>query len=326
MPSPLVEEFGPFDPGTVVAPCGGIRMRFIFALGVAALLAVASPSRAQLIAYESFPYSASSILDGQGTAGMGFGGTAATWTASPSPARPNVATIQAGSLTPAAPSAALTTAGNSLRLPPFNDSFPGGVYRTLSSPVGATGTTTWLSVVMLGNGLNASISQGSISLTNGPDSVTHLFSDGFNITTGTQSSATWSVSGVAGATPVSSGVSNSLQSLLVTRITFGTTTDTVDLFVNPALGASPPASPQASITIAHVASLSVVRLSMSSLVGSTDATMFDEIRLGGTFADVVAVPEPSTMLLVGTVGLGLIAHRRKKMPRNLNDGVPDATP
>jgi hypothetical protein len=254
---------------------------------------------------------------------MGFSGA---WTVSPSPVLGGVAAVLAGNLSPdsSTPSTGLTTTGNSLSLPPANASRPGGLYRTLSNPIGATGTTSWLSVVMKGDGLNASISQGSISLTNGPDSVTHLFSDGFNITTGTFSNANWSVSGVAGAGPAMTTVSDTLQSLLVARIAFGSTTDTVDLFVNPALGADPPGSSQASITIPHAASLGVVRISMSSLTG-TDPTLFDEIRIASTFADVVGVPEPSTLMLVSAVGIaGAFLRRRRARP--VADGNRCAVP
>ena len=50
-------------------------------------------------------------------------------------------------------------------------------------------------------------------------------------------------------------------------------------------------------------------------ISDAQTSIFDEIRLGSTLASVTptatAVPEPSSLFLLGVVGLGLISRRRK---------------
>ena len=185
---------------------------------------------AQLIAYESFPYSGN--LNGQGTAGTGFG---STWVVGF-----GTATLPAGSLSPDAstPSAGLTTAGNKLSLSPVATA--GFASRTLATPiVGTLNSVLWMSIVMKGDpaGLTGAAGQGAFVFR--PASGT----GGFSITTGTQRnqppttvpSATWSLSDASsGFFEAASAVPNTLQSLLVARVTFGAANDLVDLFINPA--------------------------------------------------------------------------------------------
>jgi hypothetical protein len=154
--------------------------------------------------------------------------------------------------------------------------------------------------------------------------VSNGANSGFAISTGASgfgtppnnppANALWSLadaSGVGGE--ASSTVSNSLQSLLVTRTTFGATNDVIDLFVNPPPGATPPASPDKSLTLPHTATYTTVQLAFANLAGS-GATLFDEIRIGNSFAVVTgaAVPEPSTLLLAGAAGVGGVVVRRRR--------------
>ena len=97
--------------------------------------------------------------------------------------------------------------------------------------------------------------------------------------------------------------------MLVAKVTFGAVTDTISLYVNPALGGGPPASPTVSLAVPHAATLSQFDVDYGSLSGGS--TMFDEIRLGQTFADVTPVPEPSSLLLAGLAALGLHLKRRR---------------
>ena len=80
------------------------------------------------------------------------------------------------------------------------------------------------------------------------------------------------------------------------------------------MGVNPPASPTISLSPFHAATLTSIEVDSNFLSG-TPVTLFDEIRIGNSFADVVAVPvpEPSTLLLAGAAGLGgVIVRRRRK--------------
>jgi hypothetical protein len=276
----------------------------------AGLLAWAAPARAQLIAYEGFNYPAGQSLDTL-NGGTGFVG--------PWSILSGTATVQPGSLVPAPPSSGLPESGNSLAIAP---SFAGGSSdstRTLSTPIiGTPGTSAWVGVVMKGNGESGSQGAGALILSdNGVG--------GFSITTGASGSgiapfnpppsSTWSIGDSnVGASEGSSAISNTLQSLLVARITFGAASDLVDLYVNPALGGGPPATANATIAVPHAAALGFVTVTDASLNVPSSVTQFDEIRIGGTFADVTgaAVPEPSTFALVGLTGLGLLRRRKSR--------------
>jgi hypothetical protein len=288
------------------------------ALAAAVLLISAPACRAQVIAYEGFNYTAGQSLSGQ-NGGSGFAGA---WTLVSGTSQ-----IQAGSLPPAAPSAALSETGNSLVATPINSGIPEDASRTLSSPVtGTAGTSFWVSVVMKGAGLSGTSAQGALIVSDGAGT-------GFSITTGAtgggippnnpSASSTWSLGDAGtGAAEAKSAISDTLQSLLVARVTFGAVNDTIDLFINPPLTGSPPASPTISLPVPHAATLSTFDVDYSSLSGSSTSTLFDEIRAGNTFADVTpaAVPEPSTLLLAAAAGVGLIV-RRLRFGRN-----PETTP
>jgi hypothetical protein len=272
-------------------------------------LAISSGARGQIIAYEGFAYTVGQSLAGQ-NGGSGF---AAPWTVGA-----GTATVRSGSLVPAAPSTPLAETGNSVGVSADAVTNVGDAVRTLATPiVGTPGTTAWVSVVMKGTGTTPLTSQGALVVSNGAGV-------GFSITTGATggglppfnppANANWSLGDAGtGAAEASSSVSDTLQSLLVARVNFGATNDAVDLFVNPPPGGSPPGSSNASLTLPHAASFSTVEIDLAS-VDTTSAALFDEIRLGTTFASVtpVGVPEPGTLLTVGFAGACIAARRLKR--------------
>ena len=279
------------------------------ALAAAMLLVSVQASRAQLVAYDGFNYTSGQSLSGQ-NGGSGFGGA---WNL-----MLGTSQIQAGSLVPAAPSSGLSESGNSLVATPISSGQPEVANRTLAAPVsGTSGTSAWVSVVMKGSGLSGATSQGALIVSDGSG-------NGFSITTGAfgqgippnnpPPSSTWSLGDAStGASEASSNISSTLQSLLVARVTFASPNDTVALFVNPPLTGSPPASPTISLPVPHAAFLSRIDVDYSSLGGSGTSTLFDEIRLGNSFADVTPstpLPEPSTLLFAGVAVAGLIVRRK----------------
>lgn len=283
----------------------------LLALAAAAwLLASTDAARAQIIAYDGFAYPAGNLNGDNG--GTGFAGA---WVVSSG----TVVVPTGGSLVPAAPSSTLPETGNSLSVTPINDSVSGVASRILSTPViGTAGSVLWVSAVMKGPGMTGLSAQGALLVTDGG-------ANGFSITTGATGSgippnnpsanSNWSLGdNNTGASEASSTVSDTLQSLLVARVTFSPTgspaSDRIDLFVNPPLTGSPPATPAASMLVNHAADISTVIVEYASVNGNTTSTLFDEIRLGHTFADVTSVPEPSTLLLAGAAGLGLIRRRK----------------
>lgn len=125
------------------------------------------------------------------------------------------------------------------------------------------------------------------------------------------SGGSWRLSGTdpsGNETSQSTGISRDLDTtyLLVLRMSFGASSDTVDLYVNPSdLGGTPPASPSASITLSDF-----YWRSINWYPGDGQNNGYiDEIRVGESFADVTtAIPEPAALL--GVLVLGMLARRR----------------
>lgn len=284
-------------------------MKEIVAFGVAALmLACTSAARGQPTVYDSFAYPVGALNAQSG--GIGW---AAPWTVAA-----GVATVQAGSLIPPAPADTLPTAGNSSSFSQNNPFVAVRASRTLAQPVvGTPGTTIWVGAVMKGTGEAGNVGHGSLNFSDGAGF-------GFGITTGatgggpppSTATNTWSIGDAStGFFEASTTVPAALQSLLVARATFGASTDTIDLFVNPPPGASPPATPNATLSVPHATSLTTVDVVYASLA-SGNSVLLDEIRMGTSFGAVTGVPEPSTLLLTGAAGLGGMLTRRRRMCRH----------
>jgi hypothetical protein len=94
--------------------------------------------------------------------------------------------------------------------------------------------------------------------------------------------------------------------LMVVRMAFGEGNDVIDLFVNPAsIGGTPPATPDASVTVTDDLRFRSFRFYPGS---GQNSGYLDEVRIGETYADVTPpVPEPAGVLLA--LG-GVLALRR----------------
>lgn len=118
--------------------------------------------------------------------------------------------------------------------------------------------------------------------------------------------------GAAGGTAVA-GSDVTQDTFLVLKLTIGAgaNDDTADLYINPALGATPPAVPDIA-GYAFNEDTNDNRAIDELRLGGQNGLPFvaDEIRIGATFADV-AVPEPATgVLLLGLAALSLSSRRR----------------
>jgi len=84
--------------------------------------------------------------------------------------------------------------------------------------------------------------------------------------------------------------------------------DRADMWVNPTLGAEPPATSNANVALAANGDFDRLNLRVQTATGSASAS-FDEIRIGDSFASVV--PEPDMVALAG-LGAGLVGLRRRR--------------
>jgi MYXO-CTERM domain-containing protein len=102
-------------------------------------------------------------------------------------------------------------------------------------------------------------------------------------------------------------------SLLVYRLTFSPSGDRIDFFSNPVPGSDLPPTPTLTLDMSEdtLDTFSSIRLQSGFLDGAA-AFQFDELRIGGSFADVApAVPEPAALGLLGFAAL--LVRRRRPM-------------
>ena len=260
------------------------------------LILACPAARAQIIAYDGFDYPPGQNLAGQ-NGGIGF---TDPWSGT------GPATIAPGSLS----TGGLATTGNSVSFGAA-EIITSRHQRTLAAPLGADGTTRWLSFVMQ---RTTGVSAGGGLVIGSP--TTQGPAQGLFVGDPTDSEFYGlSQQGGAGTPTASSRVPVTNQALLVVRLLFAPGNDTFDLFVNPPLGGPPPATPDASISFDLGTGNRLVELSVTSIGAGAAAYLADELRIGNTFSDVTPVPEPSALLLAGATAGGLFAGRRSAAGR-----------
>lgn len=266
------------------------------------LAAVAPLSHATLLVSETFSgygsgpaVGSSTYLPDQTTLGTGLSGT---WASGDSYAWVS----NAGDL--AAPLNSGSLADSSGTKLVFSGGSTPSAYATIASPLSTVSTTYYVSfVAQFSNGSSANFS--GLWLGNGGTYILRL---------GTGDGARWGISD--GTTVLSAtGTTSSTAAFLVYAITFGAAggaNDSVSLYVNPGVSGQP------AIATATWSGLSLNDASANRLMlrGNTNNpnNQIDNIRIGTTYADVAAVPEPSAYGLAGAglLAAGAVFRRRKR--------------
>jgi hypothetical protein len=249
---------------------------------LAIVLCSAVTARADaLFAYEGFQYTAGSSLSGQnggsGWAGPWFtpGGLDATITAQ---------TLSFGKL--AVSGGAVTTQGFQ---PPNQGSSVAFWLRSLANPLGADGTTAYLSFLLqpdAGFGFYGGINFGNVFIGRSGNQADYGLEGPVN---------DLSLSNV----PVVQGQTV----FLVLEAQFQPGDDRLSLFVNPTPGQPQPGTPSAVKTDLDVGTVSSV------VINNYGGYTTDEIRIGPTFASVTPVPEPAFGLAIAAACLCMMARR-----------------
>jgi hypothetical protein len=325
-----------------------LRPRLASGLLAAAAAFAANSALAALIAYEPFNYTAGENLDGK-TGGFGWAGA---WgiknQVTPNgPAIPaNGAVIQAGSLTGPG---GLPTLGGHVRMSAENGAFE--MARSFPNIAGTNGTTTWFSFIgqRIGDanggtnwpnnpyprGANIGLFDAQATAQGG----TNFERIGIgNSTTGNAADANhydeWSLipqgSGALREGPVSHSPKWSEVRWAVLRIDHvgdATVADSAYLWLNPNPLGGEPSLASADVTILSgdsnsrdLSDVDFIRPFLGAVQNAGNAAtqrpagvmLLDEIRLGTTWADMTAVPEPASAALAGLAVMGLVAVRRKR--------------
>ncbi len=284
--------------------------------GFFTLLMYSTNIKAALIVYEGFDYPAATNLRTQ-TGGTGWSGA---WT--------NTGSATETATSPGLTYTSLPVQGNKATLNGQQTTSTNGnsafLLRDTSQTFGTDGTTLWLSFISQRTGKKSAGGTAatlnyqrvfSLSLFNSTAeqaSVGELSNDNLD---------TWALN--PDATTIAPSVHTTVpidtQAFLLARLDFvGVGTDKMFLWVNPDLSQGEPAIGTEAASITDELTFNRIRMTVggSQNSGATLAAqgLFDEIRVGDTFADVTSVPEPVSMslLLVGLVGLTAVRRIRRE--------------
>jgi hypothetical protein len=258
----------------------------------AVLALTAAQSSAALIAYEGFDYTAGTDVNGSN----GGTGWASAWNNDTAGQWDNTSgSLSYGSLPTSGGKASLTA----------NNASP-EIQRTLSNPPlqnSPDAGTLWISWI---HDSTAAGQFNQLRLGEGATPNNRVAVIGAHaVAPGSQ---TWRLYNGAFGSSVDSGIAMTGVQFVVVGINLAT--DEYRLYINPALGESAPGTPSASATFADTDTFDTLRYVIHSTTAAGDPGV-DEIRVGTTFADVAAIPEPSVFGLLGlsTAGLALIRRR-----------------
>ena len=264
--------------------------RFTCACALLAGAVLSARALGQAVVSDSFT-GAPGAIAGQ-TGGTGFGGpyTGAGNVAAPGLSFPGLLT--SGNR--------FVTAGNNV-----------GAFRTLTTPLNTDAGTIYVGFLAAGAPTGAQPDYAGVSFFSGGQSTEELFlgkpfqaaNYGFD------------VSGVAGGA-LNSALApvTAAPSLLVYRINFTPSGETIDFFANTTPGGVLPATPTLTFAIpegSFADTLTAIRMQSGEGAGGAAGFSFDELRGGLSFADVAPlVPEPAGLGLLAAAG-ALLARRRR---------------
>ena len=196
-----------------------------------------------------------------------------------------------------------------------------GVSRDLAAPIGAAGTTVYMSMLLRADGtLNEGASNGFFGLVLNASTTTPSSSQDLFI--GKTGSGYFGLEDRGGnnshlsSTAAAIGVSN----FLVVKAEFSAagTPDTFTLYLNPT------ATSLGTGVVKQDSNLGMVN---SLTIFSTGAFSMDELRIGTTLGDVVpageniAVPEPASVALLAIAGCGVAVFTRRRGKQAANTTV-----
>lgn len=278
-------------------------MRKLAVLAAAASVFIGTSAHAALLAYEGFDYTTGTIAGKNG--GTGF---AEAWGSISGGGNINVVTTQLNYTD--GNSNALDTLGNSVYIDRSTRSVSRLLDQTYSSGV------VWLSFLIQPNsaifGSDPQNTGSSFRLVLLSGTTERLQAGNRN-----NSSTVYGISGFSqtGNSTVSV-LGNTDVQFMVVRYEFGAA-GSVHLFMNPDLDTEPAlVDADAALTgIAAAMSFNTIRLQTLAADISTETSRsrgrFDEIRLGETYFDVTAIPEPASLSLLGLGGIALLRRRRQ---------------
>lgn len=199
----------------------------------------------------------------------------------------------------------LQTSGNKFNTAGNNN----GAFRNLGAPINTDGGTIFVGFLAAATPGTAPAYAGLSFFSNGQNDEELFLGKPFQ-----QTNYGFEVSNVAGSQKTSGMAVSTTPTLLVYRLSFTPAGDTIDLFVNPTPGGALPATPDATFAIPETSfadTFTSIRLqSGEGGVGSATPFSFDELRGGGSFADVAPVPEPAALGLLGAAALLALRRRR----------------
>lgn len=269
-----------------------------FAVAALALSAV-SASQAALLVYDGFDYTAG-VINGTQSGGTGW---STNWVVGEA----NAPSIVSPGLT----FTGLDTEGNALSDATVQSR---GTRRTFDNTgLGGDGTSIWFSALYNHTSAGSDFRLkffGSSSLSLGvSDYATALNSGiGFHFLGGTGLRVENQNVQIGTATSLAVNTVN----LIVGRIDFSDTLnqDRVLLWVNPTISGTAPLDSLAAQNVTLQLQTTLGN-AVAARWGGAGTGIVDEIRLGTTFGDVVAIPEPSTYVLV-LGGLGALVWLRRR--------------